>query len=194
MKYLIIREGTAVPFFVEVLNFKNTAPTPSLPQLGEGVREGADSELKMTASDITKLVNEHLAGTDKFLVEVFIKSINRIYIFIDGDHGVTIKDCVELSRFVEKQFDRESTDFELNVSSAGADQPIRLPRQYLKNIGRSLQVKLSEDITISGQLEVVDEKGITLLTKGDKKKKTAPETLNLSFEQIVESKVIISFK
>jgi len=148
----------------------------------------------MTETEITDLVNEHFAGSDKFLVEIFIKPINRIFIFIDGDHGVTISDCVALSRFIESKYDRETTDFELNVSSSGADQPIRLPRQYLKNIGRSLLVKLSEEVTLSGKLEAVDERGITLITKGDKKNKTAPETLNLAFEEIKESKVIISFK
>jgi ribosome maturation factor RimP len=148
----------------------------------------------MTVSEITRIVNEHLAGTNRFLVEVFIKPVNRIYIFIDGDHGVTISDCVELHRHVESQYDRETVDFELNVSSSGADQPIRLPRQYLKNIGRSLNVKLSEEETITGQLEAVHETGITLLTKGDKKKKSAPETLDIKFVEIKESKVIISFK
>jgi ribosome maturation factor RimP len=148
----------------------------------------------MTVGEITKLVNEHLAGTDRFLVEVFIKPVNRVYVFIDGDQGVKISDCVELSRHIESQYDRETVDFELNVSSSGADQPIRLPRQYLKNIGRSLQVKLSEENIITGKLESLDEKGITILTQGDKKKKTAPETLKLTFEEIVESKVIISFK
>jgi len=148
----------------------------------------------MKVGEITSLVNEHLEGTDKFLVEIFIKSINRIFVFIDGDHEVTIADCIELSRFIESQFDREKQDFELNVSSSGADQPIRQQRQYIKNIGRSLQVKLSDDNTITGKLEAVDDKGITLLTPVDKKKKTAPETLNLTFEEIKESKVIISFK
>jgi ribosome maturation factor RimP len=148
----------------------------------------------MTVGEITKLVNAHLAGTDKFLVEAFIKPVNRIYIFIDGDHGVKISDCVELSRHIESQYDREIVDFELNVSSSGADQPIRLPRQYLKNIGRSLQVKISEDRIITGKLEAMDEKSIILVTEGDKKKKISPETLKLTFEEIVESKVIISFK
>jgi ribosome maturation factor RimP len=148
----------------------------------------------MTVGEITSLINESLAGTDKFLVEVFIKPTNRIFVFIDGDRGVTIADCAELSRFIESSFDREKQDFELIVSSSGADQPIRLPRQYVKNIGRSLQIKLSEDISITGKLEAVDEKGITLLTPGDKKKKTAPGTLNLAFEDIKESKVVISFK
>ena len=148
----------------------------------------------MTVGEITNLVNTHFVGTDKFLVEVFIKPVNRIYIFIDGDQGVKISDCVELSRHIESQYDRETVDFELNVSSSGADQPIRLPRQYLKNIGRSLQVKLSEENIITGKLEAMDEKGITIVTEGDKKKKTVPETLKLTFEEIVESKVVISFK
>jgi ribosome maturation factor RimP len=148
----------------------------------------------MTVNEITRLVNEHLAGTDKFLVEAFIKPVNRIYIFIDGDHGVKISDCVDLSRHIESQYDRETVDFELNVSSSGADQPIKLPRQYLKNIGRSLQVKMPDETVITGKLEATDENGITLVTEGDKKKKISPETLKLTFEEIVESKVIISFK
>jgi len=148
----------------------------------------------MNLSVITKLVDEHLAGTDKFLVEVLIKPSNRIYVFIDGDHGVTISDCAEVSRFIESQLDRETEDYELNVSSSGADQPIKMPRQYLKNVGRSLQVKLSEENSISGKLEAVNESGIVLATTGDKKKKILPETLNIPFESIVESKVIISFK
>ena len=148
----------------------------------------------MTVSEITDLVNEKLAGTDKFLVDVFIKTGNRIYIFIDGNHGVTISDCVEMSRYIESQYDRETLDYELNVSSAGADQPIRLPRQYLKNIGRSLQVKVSEESSITGNLEAVDENGITVLVPGDKKKKTVAETLHLRYDEIMESKVIISFK
>ena len=98
----------------------------------------------MTTGEITRFINEHLAGTDMFLVEVFIKPVNRIYIFIDGDHGVKISDCVALSRHIESKYDRETVDYELNVSSSGADQPIKLPRQYIKNIGRSLCVAQAE--------------------------------------------------
>lgn len=148
----------------------------------------------ITQSNIASLVDQHLANSDKFLVEVLIKPGNRIYVFIDGDHGVMIADCVEVSRLIESSLDRETEDFELNVSSAGADQPMKLPRQYTKNIGRSLQVKLSEDKTVTGKLEEVTENGIVLHTPGDKKKKLPPETLNLEFREILESKVIISFK
>jgi ribosome maturation factor RimP len=148
----------------------------------------------MNISSITNLVEEHLAGSDKFLVEVFIKPINRIYVFIDGDQGVTISDCVALSRHIESSLDRETEDFELNVSSSGADYPITLPRQYLKNTGRSLNVTMNDERVINGKLEAVGETGITLITKGDKKKKLPPETLSLPFTEIKESKVIISFK
>jgi ribosome maturation factor RimP len=147
-----------------------------------------------STTEISHLVHQHLAGTDKFLVEVLIRPGNRIYVFIDGDHGVTITDCVELSRFIESQFDREAEDFELNVSSAGADQPMHMPRQYIKNIGRPIQVKLPEEIYLSGKLEAVDDKGIVLTTSGDKKKKILAETKNIPFESIIESKVIITFK
>jgi len=148
----------------------------------------------MIASDIANLVEERLAGTDKFLVEVFIKPVNRIFIFIDGDHGITIDDCVSLSRFIESRLDRESEDFELNVSSAGADYPITLPRQYIKNIGRSLNVKLKDERTLSGQLEAVGEDSITIITKENKKKKIPAETITVRLDEIEESKVIISFK
>jgi len=148
----------------------------------------------MKIEDLRQLVENHFAGTDKFLVDILVKPGNRIYVFIDGDHGVMIADCVEVSRLLESSLDRETEDFELNVSSAGADQPMKLPRQYTKNIGRSLQVKLSEDKTVTGKLEAVTENGIVLLTPGDKKKKLPPETLNLEFRDILESKVIISFK
>ena len=148
----------------------------------------------MKIEDLRQLVENHFAGTDKFLVDILVKPGNRIYVFIDGDHGVMIADCVEVSRLLESSLDRETEDFELNVSSAGADQPMKLPRQYTKNIGRSLQVKLAEDKTVTGKLEAVTENGIVLLTPGDKKKKLPPETLNLEFRDILESKVIISFK
>jgi ribosome maturation factor RimP len=148
----------------------------------------------MVHSEISELVNDHLAGSDKFLVDILIKPGNRIYIFIDGDHGVTIADCVELSRCIESNLDRESEDFELNVSSSGADQPIRLPRQYLKNTGRSLQVKLSDDKTVTGKLNEVNENGIVIEIKEDKKKKISAQIMHIDFSQILESKVILSFK
>ena len=148
----------------------------------------------MQASKIAEYVEVFLRGTDKFLVDVLLKPGNRVYVFIDGDHGVTIDDCVRVSRMLENSLDRESEDFELNVSSAGADQPLRMPRQYPKNIGRSLHIKLADEKELKGKLMSTDENGITLLTEGDKKKKIAPVETHILFQSIVEAKVIISFK
>jgi ribosome maturation factor RimP len=148
----------------------------------------------MQASKIAEYVEDFLRGTDKFLVDVLLKPGNRVYVFIDGDHGVTIDDCVRVSRMLENSLDRESEDFELNVSSAGADQPLRMPRQYPKNIGRSLHIKLADEKELKGKLMSTDENGITLLTEGDKKKKIAPVETYILFQSIVEAKVIISFK
>jgi ribosome maturation factor RimP len=148
----------------------------------------------MEPSFIANLANGSLEGTDKFVVEVLVKPGNRIYVFIDGDHGVTIEDCVRLSRFIESQLDRENEDFELNVSSSGADQPIRLPRQYPKNVGRSLHVKLADDQEVTGKLTAVDPSGIILDIPADKKKKIQEHSRTIAFELIREAKVIISFK
>lgn len=148
----------------------------------------------MKMREISHWLTDHFEGTDKFLVDVLVKPGNRIYVFIDGDHGVTIEDCVEVSRFLESHMDRESLDFELNVSSAGADQPIRLPRQYHKNIGRSVKVERTDGRVITGKLLEAGEKGILVSVPGDKKKKIPQEDLLLEFDQIKEAKVIISFK
>ena len=96
---------------------------------------------------ILELVNQALEGTDKFLVNLKVTPDNRIY--VDGDNGVTIDDCIELSRAIESRLDRDEEDFALDVSSAGADQPLKLTRQMVKNIGREV-----EAMTFDGRLAV----------------------------------------
>jgi ribosome maturation factor RimP len=150
--------------------------------------------MSIQTSKIAEMVESFLQGTEKFLVEVLVKPGNRVYVFIDGDHGVTIDDCVRVSRMLENALDRETEDFELNVSSAGADQPLRNPRQYPKNIGRSLHIKLADEQELKGKLVSTDGNGITLITEGDKKKKIAPSEIYIQYQSIAEAKVIISFK
>lgn len=148
----------------------------------------------MQTSHIATLAESFLAGTDKFLVDVLIKPGNKVYVFIDGDHGITIDDCVHLSRKIESELDRDTEDFDLVVSSSGADQPLKLPRQYPKNIGRSLHLKLADGRELKGKLELVDDHGIKILAEGDKKKKIAQQEHFVNFTDIIEAKVIISFK
>ncbi len=126
---------------------------------------------------ILELVNNVLEGSDKFLVNLKITPDNRIYVDIDGDNGVTIDDCIELSRAIEGQLDRDEEDFALDVSSAGADAPLKLTRQLVKNIGREVDVVMFDGEKLTGELTAADEASITLQIAGTKKRPAEAVTL-----------------
>ncbi len=152
----------------------------------------------ITKAEIIHLAEEALAGTDRFIVEVLVKMDNVIMVFIDADSSVTIDHCVELSRYIEHQLDRETEDFELRVSSAGLDHPFKLMRQYTKNIGLPVQVILKDGEKHIGKLLSADEKGISidliLVKKLNKiKKEVSGGIVSFAFEQIEEVKPVISF-
>jgi ribosome maturation factor RimP len=145
---------------------------------------------------IRKLAEEKLEGSGLFLADVLVKPGNRIFVFLDGDHDVTIEDCASLSRHLEEAM-ADAEDHELMVSSFGADQPLKFPRQYNKNVGRSLKVTLADLKDISGILTQVDATGITLHPEKKKKKKKdepeMPDSLYIAFDQIKSAKVNLSF-
>ena len=147
---------------------------------------------------IEKLVNEYLAGGELFPVYINVGSDNNIKIVIDGDNGVTIDDCVDVSRYVEHKLDRDKEDFELNVMSAGIDYPFLSLRQYRKNINRSIKVILKNEKEIRGKLLNADKNGITLqeeIVKTHKKNKKTVlgETLQIPMSEIKQTKVIAIF-
>ena len=117
---------------------------------------------------------------------------------IDGDHGVSVNDCIAVSRKVEHGLDREETDFSLEVTSSGLSQPLRFLRQYKKNIGRKLTVTTS-DQRIEGELVAVGDDRITLKWKArepkpvGKGKHTVEKEAVLALEDITEAKVKITF-
>ncbi|MBZ0244248.1 MAG: ribosome assembly cofactor RimP [Bacteroidales bacterium] len=148
--------------------------------------------------EIIELAEEALEGTDRFVVDVLVKIDNRILVFIDSDTSVTISDCVALSRFIEKHFDREEEDFELRVSSAGIDQPLRMFRQYQKAVGRRVEVKTTADEIKTGVLLAVSEESIELEERIIKqynklKKEVKGERFTIAVDQIEEIKQIIDF-
>ncbi|MCB0432250.1 MAG: ribosome assembly cofactor RimP, partial [Mangrovimonas sp.] len=98
---------------------------------------------------------------DLFLIDFSISSDNAIKVVIDGDNGVSVEDCVFVSRAIEHNLDRETEDFSLEVTSAGATAPMTNLRQYKKNIGRTLKV-VSIDQTIEGTLANVTPEAIVL--------------------------------
>lgn len=156
----------------------------------------------LNESLISGIVNDHLSGSDLFLVSVRVTPQNRIMVHIDGDKGVTIDDCTHLSRHIESHLDRDVEDFELEVSSVGVGQPLTLHRQYVNNIGRRLAVKLGDGKTRKGKLSEVSEEGIMLeldIPTKKKKKQKEPDTsaekrMLIPFADISEARVQVSFK
>lgn len=147
---------------------------------------------------VERLVNEHLADApDYFLVQVKIKPTNNIKVFVDGDKGVTIEDCIRLNRKLYKQLEEMAIypdgDFSLEVSSPGVGEPLLLKRQYTRNINRLLEVKLTDGTVHSGTLKATTDAGITLETTTGKGKKTEVKTQDIPFEDIKEATVQIQF-
>ncbi len=140
---------------------------------------------------IKDLTAQHLEGTDRFAVSIAVKSDNRIRIFIDSDTHVLIEHCIELSKFIESQLDRDSEDFELNVSSSGLDQPYKLPRQYIKNIGREVSVLLKDNNKTEGTLIAADAEGFSVKEITKVKKVITETTHTFLYNDIKETKEII---
>lgn len=132
-----------------------------------------------------------------FLIDLKVGADNSIRVILDGDHGVSLKDCMSISRAIEHQLDREEEDFSLEVASAGVGTPLQGQRQYAKNIGRKLEVELSQGAPIKGILVAADENGFTLTWKQrepkpvGKGKVTVEKKETISYDVIVNAKVII---
>jgi ribosome maturation factor RimP len=142
---------------------------------------------------ISKIVQLAFEGTDKFLVEVKVRTGNRILVFIESDTLLTIDDCAVLSKFIESNLDRETEDFELSVSSPGIDLPYRNYRQYIKNIGRNVSVLTNDGIKREGTLVAADENGMELLEVTKIKKVTTETNYRFLYNDIKETKEIINF-
>ena len=140
---------------------------------------------------VLDIVKDTLEGTEKYLVNMRITPDNRIFVDIDGDNGINIDDCIELSRTIENKLNREEEDFELNVSSAGAEAPLKMPRQYRRHIGRMLSVEPFEGETVQGTLLEADEEQFVIKTKGQKK--VAPQELTFRYDNVKTVKVVLPF-
>lgn len=134
-----------------------------------------------------------------FLIELKINDENKILVTLDGDNGVNLQDCIDVSRAIEHNLDREEIDFALEVASVGATTPLMMPRQYVKNIGRKLKVtKVSGEI-VEGSVSEASDENVTLEWKAREPKKigkgkvTVEKKAVLPYEEIKEAKVIISF-
>lgn len=155
------------------------------------------------AAIVRHIAEEYLAekGNELYVVEVKVKPDNKIIVTIDSDGApIGIDTCVELSRQIESKLDRETEDFELEVSSAGLTSPLLLVRQYHKYVGKELEVLLKGGVKEVGVLESVDDdSGIVLsvtrmeIPEGGRRKKPVQVPLPIPFDQILKASYHFTF-
>ncbi len=135
---------------------------------------------------------------DLFLIDLTITDSYKIIVTLDGDNGVQLQDCINISRAIEHNLDREEQDFSLEVASAGVSAPLKLVRQFKKNIGRTLKVRTANQ-TIEALLVDASEQDITLEwssrepKKIGKGKETVLHNEKIAYGDIVEAVVTIIF-
>ena len=134
-----------------------------------------------------------------FLVDLNISDSYKITVTLDGDNGVTLQDCIDISRVIEQNLDREEQDFSLEVASAGVSSPLKGIRQFKKNKGRTLKVKTLSGETIEAELAEVNDDFIVLKWKSREPKKvgkgkeTVENQREISYSEIKEAIVTIIF-
>ena len=169
------RGGDSVPFFISMM--KNMIRK-------EHIAELAEAFLKDSAN---------------YLIDVNVRSGNRISVYIENTEHVSIQDCIALSKHLESQLDREQQDFELEVSSPGIDSPFRDLRQYTKYAGKDIEITLLNGDKVLGSLVGADESGIEIIPAPSRSKKKAVKTSTdiepnrFSFPEVKETRLVITF-
>jgi ribosome maturation factor RimP len=167
----------------------------------EGDRKSPSSFFKILAMQIQELTQmvEGLLEHDPtyFLVEIKIKPTNNIKIYLDGDTGIPIEKCVSVNRAMYKQVEEKEMypdgDFSLEVSSPGLGEPLKLHRQYLKNIGRLVEITLLDGSKTEGKLLEVTEDGILVEEVKGKNKKKELVNHTFLFNNIKTTKIQVVF-
>lgn len=157
--------------------------------------------IKMTFKEKVKdLLSKALEeNPELFLIDLNFSEANKISVVLDGDSGVNLQDCINVNRFLDNGLEGEEVEFSIEVASAGLSTPLQLVRQYKKNIGRKLKVKTISQGDIEATLTIADEEGATFSWSArepkeiGKGKVTVEKTLKISYTDIKEAVVIISF-
>lgn len=148
------------------------------------------------AETVEKLLTP-LLEEDVFLIEIKVKPINNVKIYLDADAGLGIERCIKINRALYKMLEEmgffPEGDFSLEVSSPGIGEPLQQHRQYLKNAGRDVEVTLLDDSKITGILQEVAEGKITVVTSEGKGKKLLVKNEEIEFLNIKQTKVLIKF-
>lgn len=157
---------------------------------------------KVNIETISRLVDQYLSDnelSDMFLVEVRTHN-SKIEVFLDSDEQVTFAKCRKLSRHLEEIFDEEKwygEKYTLEVSSAGVGRPLRMPRQFMKNLGRDIEIIKTDEAKLKGTLQAADEEKIHItwqekVKEGKKKVKVDKEEF-IDYKDIDKAKIKVSF-
>jgi ribosome maturation factor RimP len=153
----------------------------------------------ITTESIQTIVDVVLENTEFFPVEISVKPGNRIIVFVDKLEGITIDECVSISRGIESHLNRDVEDFELEVSSPGLTQPFKVKQQYFKNIGKDVDVVLFSGDKITGKILSMTDTSLTvealkkIKTPGRKKPESKIENVTIEYSSIKSTKVSINF-
>lgn len=149
---------------------------------------------------VEQLVNDFLeTREDLYLIDLKISIGNDVVVILDGDKSLSLQDCLDASRAIEFNLDREECDFSLQVMSPGLSEPLLFPRQYKKNLGRELEITLSSDEKIEGELVKVDEEKISIMMRYrrpklvGKGKEDVEEEREIFYTDIKKALVVIKF-
>jgi len=154
--------------------------------------------IETQAEAVERMIGTIIASDPQFfLVEVKIRPTNNIKVFLDGDHGIPIEKCVMYNRQLYKMIEESglfpADDFSLEVSSPGLDEPLKMLRQYRKNVGRKVEVLLKDGIKTEGVLKSVTDDAIEVEETRGKNKKKEIIGHHFSFDAIKSTKIQIVF-
>ena len=148
---------------------------------------------------LEKFVTGELAGTGLFLTDLQVTADNRITVEIDSMENVDIDRCIELTRAIEREFDRDKEDYELEVGSAGLTSPFKVKAQYEKNIGNDVECLTADGRKLHGVLKSADDNGFVLLVEekvkkeGVKKPVTEEREIPLTYDKVKYTKYDLKF-
>ena len=170
--------------------------------------QGADSPLilctvinkYMKKSEIIDALESEIVARGLYIIDVTVSKDNDVEVTIESEEGkVELEDCVEISRFFETKFDRETEDYSLTVTSAGLDQPFKVLKQYIKSIGKKVEVQLKGGKKMVAALEAADEESITLkysqkeAVEGKKKKEIVEHVDRFTMDQVNAVRPFVEF-
>lgn len=137
----------------------------------------------MDSSKVKQLIDEAIAENPSlFLIDWKITPDDKIVILADGDEGLSVEEIVRISRYVEHNLDREECDFALEVSSPGVGSNLTMPRQFAKNVGRTLEATLNDKV-MEGEIVEADEEGVTIFWEAREPKPVGKGKITVEHEE-----------